>query len=251
MSTRRSFITNTAIATVAALNIPQIVSTASAETKGKKISLNTNDVILFQGDSITDSGRERNTDLSNNVSGMGSGYALIAGSTLLAKHPEKLLQIYNRGVSGNKVYQLADRWETDCLNLKPNVLSMFVGVNDYWHTLASQNPYLGNINTYRNDYKNLLDRTLKALPDVKIVICEPYAINGIKWVTDAWYPDFFKYQVAAREIAQEYNTVFVPFQAVVDKAVKSAPRGYWSSDGVHPNMAGISLLAHAWLEAVK
>jgi lysophospholipase L1-like esterase len=248
-TTRRSFINTAAIGVAASLAIPEIAKAAFAEAKGKRVSLNVNDVVLFQGDSITDSGRDKKQTLPNNVACMGNGYALVAGSALLLNNSDKNLQIYNKGISGNKVFQLADRWDADCLDLKPNVLSIFVGVNDFWHTL--NNGYTGTIETYRTDYRKLLDRTKAALPDVKLIICEPYAINGIKSVTDAWYPKFPEYQAAARAIAEEYNTGFVPFQSVVDKAMKLAPGKYWSADGVHPNMAGITLLAHVWLEAVK
>jgi lysophospholipase L1-like esterase len=251
MNNRRSFIRNAAIGTLASLTIPELAASAFAGAKGKRIKLETNDVVLFQGDSITDSGRDKKNTAPNNVGCMGNGYALVAGSNLLESHPDKNLQIYNKGISGNKVYQLADRWDEDCLNLKPTVLSIFVGVNDFWHTLTAKPPYTGTIETYRTDYKKLIDRTKQALPDVKLIICEPYAINGVKSVTDAWYPKFPEFQVAAREIADEYGAGFVPFQSVVDKAMKTAPGKYWSNDGVHPNMAGITLLAHAWLEAVK
>lgn len=250
INTRRSFIRNAAIGTFAGLAIPEIVSSAFAEeAKGKKVSLNNNDIVLFQGDSITDSGRDKKKLDPNTTTAMGSGYAFVAGSRLLLDNPDKNLQIYNRGISGNKVYQLAERWDADCLQLKPNVLSIFVGVNDFWHTLL--NGYTGTIETYRKDYKALIDRTKQALPDVKLIICEPYAINGIKSVTDAWYPKFPEFQVAARELAAEYDAAFVPFQSVINKALKVAPGKYWSADGVHPNLAGATLLANAWLEAVK
>ena len=248
MTNRRSFIQTAAIGTLASFAISDIAKAAFAEAKGKKITINTNDVVLFQGDSITDSGRDKKKTEANNTGCMGSGYALVAGSKLLADHADKNLQIYNKGVSGNKVFQLADRWDEDCLKLKPNILSIFVGVNDFWHTLNANNPYTGTIETYRTDYRKLIDRTKQALPNVKLIICEPYAINGVKSVTDAWYPKFPEYQVAAREIADSYGAVFVPFQSIVDKAIKTAPGSYWSADGVHPNMAGITLLAHAWLE---
>jgi hypothetical protein len=174
---RRSFIRNAAIGTLASLAIPEIASAAFAEAKGKKISLNANDIVLFQGDSITDAGRDKKKTEVNNTACMGNGYALVAGSQLLVDNPDKKLQIYNKGISGNKVFQLADRWDADCLDLKPNVLSIFVGVNDYWHTLT--NGYTGTIETYRTDYKKLIDRTKQALPDVKLIICEPYAVNGV------------------------------------------------------------------------
>ncbi|HUT25124.1 MAG TPA: GDSL-type esterase/lipase family protein [Sumerlaeia bacterium] len=96
-----------------------------------------NDVILFQGDSITDAGRSREESGSpNNVGGMGRGYAALIAWQLLAERAGEGLKCYNRGVSGNKVPQLAARWQEDCIVLKPNVLSILIGVNDIWHKLG-------------------------------------------------------------------------------------------------------------------
>jgi lysophospholipase L1-like esterase len=215
----------------------------------RRVHLSKGDVILFQGDSITDARRKR-TDLeANKTSGFGTGYVLLAASALMARYPELGLQIYNRGVSGNKVFQLADRWQADCLDLKPNVLSILVGVNDFWHTLV--NGYTGTIQTYRDDYKALLDRTRKALPDVKLIIGEPYAIPGVKAVDEKWFPAFYDYQAAAKEIAAAYGAVFIPYQQVYDKALHTAPGGYWTEDGVHPSLAGAQLMADAWMETVE
>lgn len=246
---RRAFIAKAAIGTLASLAIPSIVNEAFAESKSKRISLQPNDVILFQGDSITDSGRDKKLTAANNTAAMGAGYALIAGSTLLVNHPDKNLSIYNKGISGDKVYQLADRWDEQCLQLKPNVLSILVGVNDHW--AVKKHGYTGTIETYRNDYKKLLDRTKQALPDVKLIIGEPYAVMGVKEVDQSWYPKFDEFRAAALELANEFDAVFIPYQSVYDKAVKLAPGAYWTIDGVHPNIAGITLMAHAWLEAVK
>jgi len=246
---RRSFIKNAAIGTLASLAIPQIAATAFAEAKGQRIGLNTNDVILFQGDSITDANRDKKQNLVNNTVCMGSGYALLAASDLLLHNPEKNLQIYNKGISGDKVYQLADRWDEECIKLKPNILSILIGVNDYW--AVKKHGYAGTIETYRTDFKKLLDRTKQALPDVKIIIGEPYAVIGVKEVDESWYPKFDEFRAASRELAAQFNTGFIPYQAVFDKASKLAPGSYWTVDGVHPNLAGINLMAHAWLEAVK
>jgi lysophospholipase L1-like esterase len=248
-NSRRNFIRNAALGTVATLSIPQIVSAAYAGDNGKKVKIEKDDVILFQGDSITDWGRDRSKTEANNTGSLGSGYMLLTAAQLLAKYPEKNLKIYNKGISGNKVYQLAERWDTDCLALKPNVLSIHIGVNDYWHTITGG--YKGTIETYIADYKKLLDRTKAALPNVKLVICEPFAVKGVKAVDDSWYPTFDFFRKAAHDIANQYNTAFVPWQSVTDKAIESAPASYWSLDGVHPSLAGEALMAHAWLEAVK
>jgi lysophospholipase L1-like esterase len=249
-TSRRNFLKRSSLAGVGLLTIPQLVSTAFAEeTRPKKITISKDDVILFQGDSITDAGRKRDKINPNQPSALGSGYAMIAASGLLYDYPGKNLKVYNRGVSGNKVYQLADRWDKDTFNLKPNVLSILVGVNDFWHTLV--NGYKGTIKTYRDDYKTLLDRTKQTLPDVKLIIGEPYAVIGVKAVDEKWYPGFDEYRKAAREIAASYDAVFIPYQSIYDKAQKLAPGAYWTADGVHPTLAGARLMAHAWMQAVK
>lgn len=248
---RRKFITGSTLAAVASISIPDIVSAAikTDNNAPKKVSLNTNDIILFQGDSITDASRSRTNTTPNSAPMMGSGYADMAAGDLLLNNAGKNLQIWNRGISGNKVYQLADRWDADCLQIKPNVLSIMIGVNDFWHTLTSG--YTGTIETYRNDYKKLLDRTKQALPDVKLIIGEPFAVNGIKSVTDKWYPKFNEYRAVAKEIANEYDAPFIPYQSVFDEALKQAPGSYWTGDGVHPTVAGAALMARAWLKTVK
>jgi len=124
-----------------------------------------------------------------------------------------------------------------------------VGVNDFWHTLT--NGYKGTIKTYQDDYKALLDRTKQKLPELKLIIGEPYAVIGVKAVDEKWYPAFNDYRHAAREIADSFGAAFIPYQDIYDKAQKSAPGSYWTADGVHPTLAGARLMAQAWLETVK
>lgn len=248
-TTRRNFIRNTAIGTLASLSVPEIVSAAMQPVKSKKVSLEKDNVILFQGDSITDWGRDKNKTVPNDFGALGSGYVLLAATDLLSRYPDKNLQIYNKGISGNKVFQLADRWEADCLVLKPNVLSIMIGVNDYWHTKT--NGYTGTIEVYHNDYIKLLTRTRLTLPDVKLIIGEPFAIKGVKAVDESWYPAFDAYRKAAKDVADQFGAAFIPYQAIFDKAIESAPAAYWTFDGVHPSLAGAGLMAHAWMETVK
>jgi lysophospholipase L1-like esterase len=250
-NSRRNFIKTATIGTVTTLSIPQIVSAAAGTSaSAKRVQLNNNDVILFQGDSITDWGRDHKATAPNTTGMLGTGYTILAASELLMKHPNKNLQIYNRGVSGNKVYQLAERWDTDCIALKPTIVSIHIGVNDFWHTLTGG--YKGTINNYIADYKALLDRTQKALPGVRLIICEPFALRGTKAVSDIWYPTFDLFRNAAKDIAVQYNAPFVPYQSAFDKAMQSgSSANYWTIDGVHPSVAGEKLMAQAWLEAVK
>ncbi len=250
---RRNFLMKsvTGAATLAA--IPAIVSScvsSEKETSEKKESIyKKGNTILFQGDSITDARREKEKELPNNPSSFGMGYAFLAASSLLNNFPEKQLTIYNRGISGNKVFQLADRWEKDCLDLKPEILSILIGVNDYWHKRDGR--YNGTIEIYENDYRKLLQRTKAKLPNAKLVICEPYYVLGAKTVDESWVKPMKEYQAAALKIAKEFNATWIPFQKVFDEAVKHAPATYWTADGVHPAMPGAQLMAEAWLKFVE
>jgi lysophospholipase L1-like esterase len=246
---RRNFIKRTALGAAAAVSLPDILSAAAPKGKIKEITLSKGQAILFQGDSITDSGRDKDDQGFNTVANLGYGYPLLAGASMLNKYADLNLKIYNKGISGNKVFQLAERWDKDCLEIKPDVLSILIGVNDFWHKIEGN--YNGTVEIYKNDYTALIERTLKVLPAVKLVICEPFAVNGIKAVNDKWYPEFYGYQKAAKEIASKFKASFVPYQSIFDEAQKKAPGSYWTGDGVHPTLAGAQLMAKAWLKAIK
>jgi lysophospholipase L1-like esterase len=247
-NSRRGFIKKAAIGTLGAISIPEIISAAAPKVKIKEIKLQKDQVILFQGDSITDAGRNKEDPGYSTARNLGTGYALLAGAALLNKYEALNLKIYNRGISGNKVFQLAERWDADCLGLKPDVLSILIGVNDIWHKLTGN--YNGTIDVYRKDYIALLERTMNTLPNIKLIICEPFAVKGVKAVDDTWYPEFNEYRNAAAEIAKQFKATFIPFQSIFDEAQKRAPGSYWTGDGVHPTLAGAQLMAKAWMKAI-
>lgn len=250
-SNRRNFIRNVSLGSLAALSLPKIVAAATSEREGyaKKITLKKDAVVLFQGDSITDAGRKRDKPEANDPGALGNGYAYLSAAALLKQFPDKNLKIYNKGISGNKVYQLAERWDAECLEIKPDVLSILIGVNDFWHTLNGN--YKGTVKIYHDDLIALLDRTKQRLPDVQLIIGEPFALTGVKAVDDKWFPAFNDYRVAAQEIATRFNAAYIPYQAIFDKAQQSAPGSYWTGDGVHPSLAGAALMSAAWMETVK
>jgi lysophospholipase L1-like esterase len=248
-NSRRSFLKKAAIGTIAAISIPEILSAASPKFKTKHFPLIKGQTILFQGDSITDSGRNRDDSGFNTSKNLGSGYPMLAAASMLEKHADLQLKVFNKGVSGNKVYQLVDRWDNDCIALKPDVLSILIGVNDLWHKLNGT--YNGTVEIYRKDFIALLEMTRRLLPNIKLIIGEPFGVRGIKAVNDNWYPEFYEYQKAAREIADQFGAAFIPYQSVFDEAQKQAPGVYWTADGVHPTLAGAHLMAQAWLAAVK
>src|SRR2546428_2702873 len=156
-------------------------------------------VVLFQGDSITDCGRDRKLPDPNAASALGSGYPLLVAAAALAAHPDRALRFYNRGVSGNKVPDLEQRWAADTLALKPDVLSILVGVNDFWHKLGRG--YTGTVQDYESQYAALLQETRRALPDVRLIVLEPFVLR-CGAVDDRWFPEFDERRAAAQRVAQ-------------------------------------------------
>jgi lysophospholipase L1-like esterase len=210
------------------------------------------DTILFQGDSITDSDRSRNLKQQFGDFGnpLGNGYVNFIATQLMAKRACDNLNILNKGISGNTITDLIARWDMDCLELKPDVLSILIGVNDIWHTI--QGTYTGTVEKYETGYRSLLKRTKEALPDVKLIICEPFALRCDKVQKNLakWFPEFDGYLAAARKLSNEFNAVFVPFQKMFDNAAKDTKPEYLSEDGIHPTMAGAAIMAKEWLKTV-
>jgi lysophospholipase L1-like esterase len=222
-------------------------SALSAAEEERGSLLRPDATILFQGDSITDSGRKRGIAAANDHDALGDGYAFLAAAQLLVDYPEAGYKFYNRGVSGNKVYHLAERWQADCLDMKPDVLSILIGVNDIWHWIDGN--YEGTIDTYRDDYRALLERTRRELPNTKLVICEPFVLRTGA-VDDKWFPKFDEFRSVAKTMADEFAEAWVPFQSMFDEAAMLAAPSVWAGDGVHPSAAGSAMMAHAWRRAV-
>lgn len=223
-------------------------SPVPARAAGKKATLEKGSVILFQGDSITDARRDKKAQKANDPASLGRGYPFHIAGDLLAEHPSLGLQIHNRGISGNKVPDLDARWDEDCLDLKPSLLSVLVGVNDIWHKLGGR--YDGTPEDYRDGFAALLERTREALPGVRLVVCEPFVLR-CGAVDDTWFPEFETRRAFAEEVAGEAGAIWVPFQKAFNEAVAAGSEPeYWAADGVHPTQAGHGLMAKVWREAV-
>lgn len=206
-----------------------------------------NDVVLFQGDSITDCGRCREVAGANTLEGLGRGYAMLASAELLARRPADALQFFNRGISGNRVVDLYARLKADFINLRPNVISILIGVNDTWHEFDSGNGVA--VPKYERVYRDLLREIRQALPAVRYVLCEPFVLRcGV--VTTDWEAEMDQRRAVVRKLAGEFDAVFVPFQAMFDQATRQAPPQHWAADGVHPTAAGHWLMAQQWLKSV-
>lgn len=210
--------------------------------------LKPNDVILFQGDSITDAGRARESMLGHDVNPLGRGYALLTAAELLATQPSMNLVFFNRGISGNKVSDLAARWNVDCMAMRPSVVSILIGVNDTWHGLSGWGKSI-SLDEYEATYRQLIKQTSDGLPQVRLVLCEPFVLR-CGAVDQRFFPEIDQRREIVRKLSQEFKTLFVPLQQVFNEACLIAPPLYWLGDGVHPTLAGHRLMAKAWIDAV-
>ncbi len=204
---------------------------------------------LFQGDSITDAQRGKITE---DICGyeIGNGYATIVAGNIGAKYPGKL-EFFNRGISGNRVVDLYARIKKDIINLRPDYLSILIGVNDVWHELNHQNGI--SAEKFEMLYSMLIEEIKSELPDIKIYILEPFLTHG-EAVDERW--DIFRGEVEKRaevskKIANKYALTFVPLQEKFDTACNSAPCTYWTKEGVHPTAMGHGIIANSLVEAIE
>ena len=211
------------------------------------MNLKENDVVLFQGDSITDGNRGRNSDL-NHVHG--HGYQYILASEMYADNLNKNVDILNRGISGDRIADLFGRWREDCLNLKPTILSVLIGINDI--ILEYDGDKGSYPDRYEKIYRLLLDEVLEQNPDTFLVIIEPFF--GEK--REPELNEYFKarigaYQAAAKRVAADYNAVFVPVQDMIDEYAEKTDVFNILWDGVHPTTCGHQLIARRWKAVVE
>ena len=240
--TRRGFLTTAATALAGAT-----AACAHGAALGSATARRPGGVVLFQGDSITDAGRNRTATEANSTRALGTGYPLLIAASLLQEHPTAGWQFYNRGISGNKVPQLDERWEADALALKPSILSLLIGVNDYWHTKRSN--YTGTVADYERQLDALLARTRSSLPSVQLVILEPF-VTRVGAVDASWFPEFDQRRAAAARAAERARATWIPLQRAFDEASAQTGPAYWAADGVHPTAAGHALIARKWRESV-
>ena len=202
--------------------------------------------ILFQGDSITDAGRNREV-LPESNAGYGAGYPALVAARIFGDHLGNEYNIINRGISGNRVVDLYARWKIDCLNLNPDVLSILIGVNDTWHE-KSANRNGVEVPRYKQIYDMLLEWTVTALPNIKLVLMEPFVLETGAVSAD-WLPEIAERGAVVKELAEKYNAIFIPCQQIIsDAAALAGADELILRDGVHPSVMGHQVLADAWLK---
>ncbi len=206
--------------------------------------------VLFQGDSITDAGRDREGGWY-----LGHGYPALIASSLGLDCPGDY-NFVNKGVGGNRILDVYARIVCDILNHKPNYMSLLIGVNDIWHGIDFANGT--GEQRFERMYRTLIEDLKGELPDMKIMLLEPFVLEGVATVSTEQPSRFTHFHdgvqnlaTITRTIAQDYSLTFVPLQYVFDEACKRMPASYWAIDGVHPTHAGHELIKREWIKAFK
>lgn len=204
--------------------------------------------LLFQGDSITDMKWGRNEKDRNHY--LGHSYVYLIASRLGVDAPGLKLDIYNRGMSGHKVRDLRHRWKKDAINMKPDLLSILIGVND-----VGRNPNGVDVETWEADYRHLLKSSRNANPGLRIVLLDPFVLaSGRLSDNDAfkqWRDQINRLLPIVEGLAKEFDAVHVQTQDIFDKAALSVSPEQWIWDGVHPLPQGHELIARNWIESVS
>jgi len=202
--------------------------------------------ILFQGDSITDAGRARDNDVN-----VGVGYPLLVKASMGFEAPGKY-EFINRGISGDRVVDVYARIKKDIINIRPDVLSILIGVNDVWHDFA-ESPNGVDADKYYRIFDMLIEEVKKSLPDVRIMIMEPFVLKGSgtekNW--DCFNSEVKKRAEMAKKIAKKYDLPYIALQQGLDELSENIEESYWLIDGVHPTAMGHEYIKREWLKAFK
>ena len=209
-------------------------------------------LILFQGDSITDCGRKREDIVST-----GMGYMHMVKGQLGCEYPGAY-EFINKGISGNRIVDVYARIKADIINLKPDFMSILIGVNDVWHELGGKNNGV-SADKFEIIYDMMISEIMEALPNIKIMIMEPFVLEGAATAATDEEPErwsYFKTEVplradAAKRIAKKYNLPYIALQDKFDEACKQAPASYWLKDGVHPTAMGHWIIKSQWIETFE
>jgi len=199
--------------------------------------------ILFQGDSITDCGRDRR-DFHN----MGNGYPKYSSELIREAFPAQDFEFINLGIDGTRTNQLFDRFYPDAIALQPDIISILIGINDIWHRY-NRTPVLTTDRQTEANYRAMLE-LLKEKTNAKIIMLSPFLLDDEK--KEAWRPELNSMLPFIRSLADEFADVYIPLDKLFDEARKTQPSlKFYSDDGVHPNLNGIQFIAKHYSEAIK
>ncbi|MGF7143252.1 lysophospholipase L1-like esterase [Anaerotaenia torta] len=198
-------------------------------------------VVLFQGDSITDCGRDR-----GDITSLGGGYAGVVASLYRTLFPQAKVSFINKGISGNRVKDLLARYEEDFRSIRPDYLSILIGINDTWRRYDNNDPTSSE--EFEDTYRELLTKLRRDLPDCKLIMIEPFLLNSLP-DRAAWREDLDPKIHVIRKLAKEFADYYIPMDGIFAKAeVEEYTCKELAEDGVHPSETGHRIIAEEYLK---
>lgn len=203
--------------------------------------------MLFIGDSITDCGRR------GEFAPLGNGYVKIFNDLMVVNYPEINIEIINKGISGNTIIDLRDRWEDDVFYYKPDWLIILIGINDVHRVVRKVEGWENfTVNNYIECYDNLLKKTKEKL-SCEIILMEPFYISINK--KEGWRgliaKELTPYREAVRNLSKKYNTLLIKLQDIFDRQLKYRNSELFCPEPVHPNQTGHLLIANELFNLIK
>ena len=193
--------------------------------------------ILFQGDSITDAGRNFQDDAY-----MGYGYATMTAGKIAVDYPGQY-NVVNKGISGNRIVDVYARMKKDILNLNPSFMTILIGINDVWHEIGEKNGV--DAVKFERVYDWLITELKEAKPDLQILILEPFVLKGpaTEHAWEEFWSETLLRSAAFKRLASKHGLVFIPLQRKLEQLAAATSTTYVLGDGVHPTYAGHELIS--------
>jgi len=203
--------------------------------------------ILFIGDSITDCGR-CTTDAP-----LGNGYVKLFADMLTIRQPKMTITVINKGIGGDVVTGLRNRWNDDVLLNKPDWLSIKIGINDLHRTLR-QSPEAVTPELYREAYEDIISRTRSALPACKLVLIDPFYIStessptSLRSAALKLLPEYLQ---IVNDLSKKYETLEIETHEIFQRLLKTHDPDTFCPEPVHPNLTGHMVIAEAVYAALS
>ncbi|MEN8126503.1 MAG: SGNH/GDSL hydrolase family protein [Planctomycetota bacterium] len=211
----------------------------------KRIDFQPEQTLLFIGDSITDCQRRELPYVP-----LGCGYVNFAANFLLAAHPNLNLDIENRGISGDTTEDLSNRWDADCIELKPDIVSLMIGINDSWRKYG-ETPDIRSMHIGNAEYEQNLSTLLKRIKDEcgsQLILMEPFMFCDDP--SNPMLQDLNAYIEIVHQMADEFDATLVPVHTNYMKLKDKRPADQWADDTVHPSQWAHAWIAQQWLNAI-
>ncbi len=198
--------------------------------------------ILFQGDSVTDAGRDR-----SNPADLGEGYPKFASAMIQDSYPDTEFEFVDLGISGNRTEHLVARLEADFIEVQPDIVSIMIGINDVWHHYAFEFVETTD-EQFEKNYRTVLD-AIKSRTSARILMIQPFLLETVDPAKQVLCEELARKQQIIRKLADEYADVYLPLDEVLHTETDEKP-AYYSADGVHPTPDGACFIGEAYLRAV-